>query len=190
MQLLRGVSTRSFEAIRWGSRRRWRSSTHGNSVVPRSFWGEHGDAVLQKLARELELPKLTFQVIRRTIATLGKTKGHPKDIQGLGLMRHSRQATTMEVYMQSLQKEVRTAINLIHDELMANRTNGSGPQPSTAPETRADHGVKSSGGGLLMERKRKQKRDDGEKKTPSRCKILPFAGKMRANGLAGVPLSS
>ena len=36
--------------------------------------------VLQRLARELGLPKLNFQVIRRTIATLGKNKGHPKDI--------------------------------------------------------------------------------------------------------------
>jgi hypothetical protein len=76
------------------------------------------------------LPKLTFQVIRRAIATLGKTKGHPKDIQGL--MRHTRLATTMEVYMQSLEKEVRTAINSIHDELVATGTEGSTPQQPTA----------------------------------------------------------
>ena len=31
--------------------------------------------VLHKLAEEVGLPKLTFQVIRRSIATLGKTKG-------------------------------------------------------------------------------------------------------------------
>jgi hypothetical protein len=124
---------------------------------------------------------VTFQVIRRTIATLGKTKGHPKDIQGL--MRHSRLATTMEVYMQSLQKEVRKAINSIHDELMATGTNGSGPQPPTVPEGRTDLGVKARGRGLTMERQRKQKGEDREKKMPSRCKILPFAGKMRANGL-------
>ena len=36
--------------------------------------------VLHKLAHDLELPKLTFQVIRRTIATLDKAKGHVKDI--------------------------------------------------------------------------------------------------------------
>jgi integrase len=65
--------------------------------------------VLHKLPKELAVPKLNFHVIRRTIATLGKTKGHPKDIQRL--MRHSRLATTMEIYMQSLEKEVRTAIN-------------------------------------------------------------------------------
>ncbi len=139
--------------------------------------------VLHKLARELELPKLTFQVIRRTIATLGKTKGHPKDIQGL--MRHSRLATTMEVYMQSLQREVRTAINSIHDELMSTGINGSEPQPPTMPEAGTDRGLETSGRDLKMERKRKQKGEDGGKKMPSRCKILPFAGKMRANGLEG-----
>jgi len=47
--------------------------------------------VLHKLARDLGLPKLTFQVIRRTIATLAKDKGHVKDIQGM--LRHSRVAT-------------------------------------------------------------------------------------------------
>jgi integrase len=44
--------------------------------------------VLHGLAQELELPKLTFQVIRRTIATLAQKKGTVKDIQGV--LRHSR----------------------------------------------------------------------------------------------------
>ncbi len=39
--------------------------------------------VLHKLAEELELPKLTFQVIRRTIATLAQKKGTVKDVQGV-----------------------------------------------------------------------------------------------------------
>jgi integrase len=72
--------------------------------------------MLHKLARELDLPKLTFQVICRTIATLGKTKGHVKDIQGM--MRHSKASTTTDVYMQSLEPEVRTAINSIYAELV------------------------------------------------------------------------
>jgi integrase len=87
--------------------------------------------VLHKLAEELELPKLTFQVIRRTIATLGKTKGHVKDIQGM--MRHSKASTTTDVYMQSLEPEVRTAINSIYAELVGTGTNGPTPQePATA----------------------------------------------------------
>ena len=39
--------------------------------------------VLPRLAEELKLPKLTFQVIRRTIATLAQKKGGVKDIQGM-----------------------------------------------------------------------------------------------------------
>jgi integrase len=38
--------------------------------------------VLHKLATDLGLPKLTFQVIRRTIATLAQKKGTVKDVQG------------------------------------------------------------------------------------------------------------
>jgi len=81
--------------------------------------------VLHKLAEEMGLPKLTFQVIRRTIATLAKNKGHVKDIQGM--MRHSRLATTAEVYMQSLEDGVRSTVNSIYDELSGTGTWGSGP---------------------------------------------------------------
>jgi hypothetical protein len=35
--------------------------------------------VLKKLAEDLALPKLHFQVLRRTIATLAQTKGGVKD---------------------------------------------------------------------------------------------------------------
>jgi integrase len=82
--------------------------------------------MLHKLARELDLPKLTFQVIRRTIATLGKTKGHVKDIQCM--MRHSKASTTTDVYMQSLEPEVRTAINSIYAELVGTGTTGPVPE--------------------------------------------------------------
>jgi len=51
---------------------------------------------MQKLGDKLGMPKLTFQVIRRTIATLGQKKGTPKDIQGL--LRYSRLSTTTDVY--------------------------------------------------------------------------------------------
>jgi hypothetical protein len=71
--------------------------------------------VLHKLADELELPKLTFQVIRRTIATLAQNKGTVKDVQGM--MRHSRTATTTDVYMQELPEGVRATVNSIHEEL-------------------------------------------------------------------------
>ena len=46
--------------------------------------------VLRALAEELKLPNLTFQIIRRSIATLAQRKGTVKDVQGL--LRHSRAA--------------------------------------------------------------------------------------------------
>ena len=73
--------------------------------------------VLHKLARDLELPKLTFQVIRRTIATLAQKKGTVKDVQGV--LRHSRTATTTDVYMQEIPESVQATVNSIHNELRA-----------------------------------------------------------------------
>ncbi len=71
--------------------------------------------VLRKVARDLQLPKLTFQVIRRTIATLAQNKGTVKDIQGV--LRHSRTATTTDVYMQEIPESVQSTINSINLEL-------------------------------------------------------------------------
>ncbi len=124
--------------------------------------------VLHKLARDLELPKLTFQVIRRTIATLAKDKGHVKDIQGM--MRHSRLATTTEVYMQSLEDGVRSTVNSIHNELTGTGTWGSGPQPPTvAPAdyaaSRRDSAVIANGGSVISK--------------PVRGVVLEFATRMR-----------
>ncbi len=78
------------------------------------------DAAPRKLYRAPATP--VGALLFLPLATSQKTKGHPKDIQGL--MRHSRLATTMKIYMQSLEKEVRTAINSIHDELVATGTEG------------------------------------------------------------------
>ncbi|HEY3767135.1 MAG TPA: tyrosine-type recombinase/integrase [Candidatus Angelobacter sp.] len=70
---------------------------------------------LHKLAQDLKLPKLTFQVIRRTIATLAQKKGTVKDVQGL--LRHSRAATTTDVYMQEIPESVRATIDAVSREL-------------------------------------------------------------------------
>ena len=71
--------------------------------------------VLHWLAQKLELPKLTFQVIRRTIATLAQKKGTVKDIQGV--LRHSRTATTTDVYMQEIPESVQRTVDAISAEL-------------------------------------------------------------------------
>ena len=49
------------------------------------------------------------------------------------MMRHTKASTTTDVYMQSLEPEVRSAINSIYDELMGNGTTGPvSPEPSAA----------------------------------------------------------
>ena len=90
--------------------------------------------VLHKIARELELPKLTFQVIRRTIATLAQKKGTVKDVQGV--MRHSRTATTTDVYMQEIPASVQSTINSIHSELRKSKA-GSRKTPKQPGATGA-----------------------------------------------------
>jgi integrase len=70
---------------------------------------------MRNLAEECGLPKLTFQVIRRTIATLAQKKGTPKDIQAL--LRHSRLATTTDVYMQEIPESVKATVEAISKEL-------------------------------------------------------------------------
>ena len=81
--------------------------------------GNYRRRVLHKLAKDLELPKLTFQVIRRTIATLAQKKGTVKDVQGL--LRHSRAATTTDVYMQEIPESVQATVNAINAELRVKR---------------------------------------------------------------------
>jgi hypothetical protein len=54
-------------------------------------------------------------VIRRTIATLAQKKGTVKDVQGV--LRHSRTATTTDVYMQEIPESVQATVNSIHSEL-------------------------------------------------------------------------
>ena len=89
--------------------------------------------VLHKLAAELELPKLTFQVIRRTTATLAQKKGTVKDVQGV--MGHTRRATTTDVYMQPIPERVRATVDSLDRELqltMKKLAGGSEVLPSTA----------------------------------------------------------
>jgi integrase len=71
--------------------------------------------VLKKLAWELGLPKLNFQVLRRTMATLAQTKGGVKDVQGV--LGHSRADTTVNVYMQPIEAGVKQTLDAIYAEL-------------------------------------------------------------------------
>jgi len=78
------------------SRRRSRAASLGRSIALRN--------------------KLTFQVIRRTIATLAQKKGTPKDIQGV--LRHSRLSTTTDVYMQEIPESVKATVDACIDGVL------------------------------------------------------------------------
>jgi integrase len=73
--------------------------------------------VFKKLAAELGLPKLNFQVLRRTIATLAQTKGSVKDVQAI--LGHSKPDITATVYMQPIEEGVRQTLDAIFAELTA-----------------------------------------------------------------------
>lgn len=107
-----------------GDLKRWRKQCADSSPEAFIFPNQDGDLmdtsnyrnrVLRKLAADLKLPKFTFQVIRRTIATLAQKKGTVKDVQGV--LRHSRAATTTDVYMQSIPKSVQATVDSINAEL-------------------------------------------------------------------------
>ena len=64
--------------------------------------------VLKPLAEGLSIPKLNFQVIRRTIATRAQSLGSVKDIQSH--LRQSRPDTTANEFMQELPKSVQPMV--------------------------------------------------------------------------------
>lgn len=75
--------------------------------------------MLKKLAVELGLAKLNFQVLRRTMATLAQTKGGVKDVQGI--LGHSKPDLTASVYMQPIDAQVLQTLDAIYAELTAAR---------------------------------------------------------------------
>jgi integrase len=73
--------------------------------------------VLKKFAKKLGLPKLNFQVLRRTMATLAQTKGGVKDVQRI--LGHANADTTVNVYMQEIEAGVKQTLDAIYSELTA-----------------------------------------------------------------------
>src|SRR5262249_10504902 len=73
----------------WLWKQESRKSSPEAFIFARNTKGEFMDSgnfrnrVLHRLAGELKLPKLTLQMIRRSIATLAQKKGGVKDVQGM-----------------------------------------------------------------------------------------------------------
>ena len=157
--------------------------------------------VLHKLAEKLELPKLTFQVIRRTIATLAQKKGTVKDVQGI--LRHSRTATTTDVYMQELPEGVRATVNSIHKELKTGTGGGGAVATSRSTQSTAKPapaGPESETRVVEMPVTRNElksgrlkgasERRDGKNSEPSSTKVLRFAANLLPSSKGGEPLNA
>lgn len=72
--------------------------------------------VLKPLAESLGIPKLNFQIMRRTMATQAQKMGSVKDIQAH--LRHSRPDTTANEYMQELPESVQSMVGSVYAMLM------------------------------------------------------------------------
>ncbi len=79
--------------------------------------------VLKPLAESLGIPKLNFQVMRRTMATQAQKMGSVKDIQAN--LRHSRPDTTAHEYMQELPESVQEMVGSAYAMLMKGGENQS-----------------------------------------------------------------
>ncbi|WP_245817799.1 tyrosine-type recombinase/integrase [Granulicella rosea] len=84
--------------------------------------GNYRNRVLKPLAEALEIPKLTFQVLRRTMATRAQNLGSVKDIQAH--LRHSRADTTANEYMQELPESVQQMVGTVYEMLTVSSTSG------------------------------------------------------------------
>jgi len=68
--------------------------------------------VLMPLAEKLGVPKVNFQVLRRTMATQAQSMGSVKDIQAH--LRHAKADTTANEYMQELPESVKTMVESVY----------------------------------------------------------------------------
>jgi hypothetical protein len=94
------------------------------------------------------------------------------------MLRHSRVATTTDVYMQTMEDGVRSTVTSIHEELMATGTTGQHPLV-----TRVRQGGKNfSAGEAALKGGNEQIASSERKKAaithPVRGKVLKFATKM------------
>jgi integrase len=93
--------------------------------------------VLKPLAEKLGLPKLNFQILRRTMATQAQNMGSVKDIQAH--LRHSRADTTANEYMQALPESVQKMVGSVYAMLAKGGESTKGadhllPNATNAPE--------------------------------------------------------
>jgi integrase len=77
--------------------------------------GNVRNRILKPLEEKLGLPKLNFQVLRRTTATLAQKLGSVKDVQAH--LRHSKADTTANEYMMALPESVQKMVDSVYANL-------------------------------------------------------------------------
>jgi integrase len=74
-----------------------------------AWWKENYQRrVLSEIAKRAEVPRVNFQIIRRTVATWANSLGTLKDTQTI--MRHKRAETTQNNYIQAIDATVRQTL--------------------------------------------------------------------------------
>ncbi len=96
------------------------------------------ERVMKPLAQRLGIPRLNFQILRRTMATQAQNMGSVKDIQAH--LRHAKADTTANEYMQELPESVQEMVGSVYLMLAngAGQKHGSDDlqQNATKPDPR------------------------------------------------------
>jgi integrase len=95
----------------------WRTVSQYNDTADFIFPGEYGGPQwrgqvagrLRQLAANTGIPALSFQIIRRSVATLAASCGTPRDIQSI--LRHRKPETAALHYTQGQETETRAAVD-------------------------------------------------------------------------------
>jgi integrase len=73
--------------------------------------------VLKELAALADIPRLNFQILRRTAATHAQDLGSPKDIQTI--LRHKKLETAQQHYVQAIEETVKRTSERLAEKMLA-----------------------------------------------------------------------
>ncbi|MBZ5686682.1 MAG: site-specific integrase [Acidobacteriia bacterium] len=103
----------------------WHSQSKRNGdedyIFPNEVGGfllkeNYSKRVLKELAKQAGIPKLNFQILRRTVATHAQHLGSLKDVQTI--LRHKQAETTSQHYIQAIEQTVRETGNLLAAKML------------------------------------------------------------------------
>jgi len=133
--------------MEWRTRTKWQNAD--DFIFPNVRGGfqvyENFDArVLGPIQTKLGLPKLNFQILRRTFATraVGERIGTLKDVQKQ--LRHTRPDTTLENYV----KDIPDSVYVMVDAMYEGIAGAQKPEVAAAAESKPDLATVAAVGGV------------------------------------------